>query len=478
MDSKKALQDALDAAVEWVNAKNQYEKDPWPGATAEIPRGIDTAMDHIDLERRKMERLLAEGLDADPRYRQDLRDASHNLHENAASLGDLVTVGTDITLGTTEHGKVFSAWQDFAGSVGNYAESQSQEIGKLQKAHPGVADYDLGYAAGSLDTAAAVAREQRIRGIRMSLNGNLAEYALEDAKNLGLVAEPGPREQGILRGQVPEGAILERTDGKIVPCPVPPDLPMPEVGKQVTLHEGPDGFYGRRPHKEIEHRDESLPKRVVLEAGDFVALQRPGYQETTRGIVTGKVDDTLFVRQVVREDGKWRAAIQNTAIRADSHYLSASIQQHVPGVLRPEELAAEKDGLESARVIASALDRFELQRHRSLDDAKVGKVDHPEVQVVGRVDQDRLLSGDRDRHPDAIQSMQGKVLAVSKDREQAIYLQAAGKVTKLVPADPAARVPDIPQGKYGNVRISGKSVTFSAREQERGQQKQRQDIGG
>jgi hypothetical protein len=279
--------------VGWVQAKNSLEKEnAWPGGhqgPADIPRRIDEAASEIHLSTRRLANALPE-VAMDGQVLGQVAQARESIKHASVALGAAVEHGTEHTLEQSVHPQVFASWQGVCGGVESFARSGAQELSVLQKQYPGVADYDLGYAAGSLETAANVALESRKRGIRMSLNGPLAEFALEDAGRLGLSRKPDPREQGILRGRLPDVAIVESTDGAFVACPVPPGR-YTETGKAITLHDRGDGIYTDR-----------APERKVLPEPDqdrvLGSEARPGVVTRWTGLVLGREEDgsALYVR--------------------------------------------------------------------------------------------------------------------------------------------------------------------------------------
>ncbi len=288
-----ARADLDESLVGWVQAKNRLEQDKaWLDGhqgPAGIPRRIDDAASEIHRSTRLLANALPE-VAVDGQMRQQVAQARESIRHASVSLGEAVEHGTEHTVEKAVHPRVFASWQGVCGGVESFARSGAQELSALQKQYPGVADYDLGYAAGSLETAANVALESRKRGIRMALQGPLAEYALEDAQRLGLVRKPDPREQGVLRGRLPDVAIVESPDGCFVACPVPPGRYV-ETGKAITLHDRGDGVYTHR-----------APERAVLPEPDqervLGADARPGVVTRWTGRVVGREDDgsALYVR--------------------------------------------------------------------------------------------------------------------------------------------------------------------------------------
>ena len=279
--------------VEWIQSKTALESNPWPDShqiPAGIPRSIDEAATDIQQEIARLANVLPVVVEEKGDPLRKIPSARETLHRASTVLGASVEAGTEHTLEQTSNPRVFSSWQEVTGAVESFARAGMREVDALQKQYPGVADYDLGYAAGSLNTAADVALAARVRGIRMSMNGPLAEYALEDAERIGLVRKPDPREQGILRGRLAGVAVVEHEDGSFVACPVPPGR-YTETGKSITLHDCGDGVY----------TDRAPEKRVLPEPDQVRVLgTQPSPEVVTSwtGLVVGQEEDgsALYVR--------------------------------------------------------------------------------------------------------------------------------------------------------------------------------------
>jgi len=346
-ESKRLRFGIDDALLEWVQSKNALEgrNHAWPGQIADVPRDIDTAADVIQANVRAMSQEMLGAKDRQD-IGLDMSEAMHawsqNIHAASVQMSAAVKVGTDHTVERARHGAVFDAWQASVGAVEAFADGHKQIAQDLPK---GIADYDLGYAVGSLETAAGIAREQRLRGIRLSLDGPLAEYALEDAQRIGALREPAEKEAGVLRGRLPGVAVLEQ-EGTFVACPVPPGQ-YTEVGKRITLHDQGDGTYRHY-----------APRRSVQ---------------------------------------------QDMAV------------------------------------------------------TEVGK-------APPRVDQERVLSGTH--RPGVVTRWTGRVLGQEPDGS-ALYVQAAGKVTRLTLDEPDRRFPPIAPGSYGAFRVDSDGVVFAPKSLQR-----------
>ncbi|MBN6739480.1 hypothetical protein JKG47_02815 [Acidithiobacillus sp. MC6.1] len=245
-DSLRQSHKNMDAALaQWIQTKNTLEpgRGDWGHDAKSIPEDIDASGDRISGWVNGLQQHFS------ALTPEDIHRAAQSIQGDATTLSRALIRGTDlIEGGRVTSPAVFQDWNQVLNHGVAFAHEGSRSIEAIRRAHPGVADYDLGYAAGGLDTAAQVAREQRVRGIRMSIDGPLGEWALNDAHTLGLMDAAGPKEQGRWVGKAAGYGVIEKDSGNFVAVPVPPDF-MAEVGKPITLHENEMGAYTRRTPK-------------------------------------------------------------------------------------------------------------------------------------------------------------------------------------------------------------------------------------
>lgn len=125
-------------------------------------------------------------------------EAARHVQAAATDLSNQIILGSDAVAASLVTSPAdFMEWN---GVLTESAEFTQNQATRLEKYGNRVSDVDLqkaaAYAQGSLDTATQVALEQRKRGIVQSLNGPLAEYAVEDARKIGLLVEGEAHAQG------------------------------------------------------------------------------------------------------------------------------------------------------------------------------------------------------------------------------------------------------------------------------------------
>ena len=261
MTASEQLKESLRALEAWSESVKGDRRTP-----EYVVRGMQLTSPRVEFYLREISRKVAQmvGQVVCAPGSGAVNDTAGRLQILSSELGDSLIAVTDTQEAHRPEASRFQAWQAVVARVGEYASFHADLLTGVQERYPGVEDYALGYAVGSLDTLSGIAREQRLRGIRMSMNGPLSEYALADAATLGLVEqEPFPEEAGIVRSQTAEGIILERSSGEFVVCPIS-SLPEGSVGKPVSLkmengrfhlqEEGETGFLEEDQEKELPVR--------------------------------------------------------------------------------------------------------------------------------------------------------------------------------------------------------------------------------
>ncbi len=186
-------------------------------------------------------------------------EAAQYVQAGATDLSNSIILGADaVAEAYVKDAFEVGQWNTRLTESAEFTQARSARLGTYERA---VSNVDLqrsaSYARGALDTATQVALEQRKRGIVASLNGPLAEYAIEDARNLGMLAQPEKEESGVLLAKVPPEAVLAREDGTMVALPVPtPALRRMDVGAPVNLIADEVGVYTRNEimEKKAENR--------------------------------------------------------------------------------------------------------------------------------------------------------------------------------------------------------------------------------
>jgi len=186
-------------------------------------------------------------------------EAAQHVQAGATDLSNSIILGADaVAEAYVKDAFEFGHWNTRLTESAEFTQARSARLGTYEQA---VSNVDLqrsaSYARGALDTATQVALEQRKRGIVASMNGPLAEYAIEDARNLGMLSQPEREESGVLLAKVPPEAVLAREDGSMVAVPVPtPALRRMDVGAPVNLIADEVGVYVRNEamEKKVENR--------------------------------------------------------------------------------------------------------------------------------------------------------------------------------------------------------------------------------
>lgn len=207
--------------------------------------GIDAAHTKID---RAVENLI---LTVNPGLAEE---ASRNVQAGCVDLSNHIILGADaVAESFVKDAQDFQNWQTGLGESVQFTQTRSDRLKGLADGHlPDSMREAVAYSRGALDTATQVALDQRERGILASLTGPLADYALEDARKLGLLAQPEREESGVLLAKVPPEAVLTREDGSLVAVPVPPDL-VADAGKPVHLRADEIGvYYPAQPERKME----------------------------------------------------------------------------------------------------------------------------------------------------------------------------------------------------------------------------------
>ena len=175
-------------------------------------------------------------------------EAAQHVQAGATDLSNSIILGADaVAEARVKDAFEFGRWNTRLTESALFTQVRSARLETYEQAVSNVElQKSAAYARGALDTATQVALDQRKRGIVASLNSPLAEYAIEDARNLGMLSQPERAESGILLAKVPPEAVLAREDGSMVAVPVPtPALRRMDVGEPVNLIADEVGVYTR-----------------------------------------------------------------------------------------------------------------------------------------------------------------------------------------------------------------------------------------
>jgi hypothetical protein len=208
-------------------------------------------------------------------------EAAQHVQAGATDLSNSIILGADaVAEAYVKDAADFGRWNVLITNSAEFTQARSARLGNYERA---VSNVDLqrsaSYARGALDTATQVALEQRKRGIVASMNGPLAEYAIEDARNLGMLSQPEREEAGVLLAKVPPEAVLARGDGSMVAVPVPtPALRRMDVGAPVDLIADEVGVYVRN-----EAMEKKVENRLVQQQEKQQYPKMEGHMQTKEG---------------------------------------------------------------------------------------------------------------------------------------------------------------------------------------------------
>lgn len=194
------------------------------------------------------------------------REAAQVIRKGCGDLSDAIILGSDaIAEQRIKDAFEFARWNRALTESAKFTGGRSDRLdGYAQAVENQELREHAAYARGALDTATQVALEQRKRGILISLNGPLAEYALQDGWLNGVVQRPEKEESGVMLAKVSQHAVLQREDGTLVAVPVPDHqiLRRIEIGKPVNLFAAESGVYVRKAvmEKQTEVKKQEYPR--------------------------------------------------------------------------------------------------------------------------------------------------------------------------------------------------------------------------
>lgn len=265
-EEKLSLMSSLTKTWSKVYNLPESHDDRWVGMQPEV-EGSTAAIERI-----------SDGVQRLDHHDGDTAKASGDIQKAAVKLSGHMIVGTNIAdsamrqVGVGQHdAEVAQSWTDALQFIDDFCLESQRRIDETKQDAITLAgheknrmtseeNYHLGVAAGSLDTAAQVARQQHERGIRMSLQGPLAEYAAASAVEMGLTHAPSeglnPTDgavYGMYRAMHQQYAIIERLpDLQLTAIPIDPaDQSGLSNGLLVAYTTNGHGTYVRRDPAEF-----------------------------------------------------------------------------------------------------------------------------------------------------------------------------------------------------------------------------------
>jgi hypothetical protein len=154
------------------------------------------------------------------------REAATDIRKNCGIMSDQIILGSDaVAESLVQDAREYARWQHTLQNAARFTFNSSRLISEHAKTveNPDMRE-SIAYARGALDTTEQVALEQRRRGVIVSLNGPLAEYALQDGESMGIIGTPKEKEAGIVLGKASEKVVLQREDGTMVAVPTIPKI--------------------------------------------------------------------------------------------------------------------------------------------------------------------------------------------------------------------------------------------------------------
>lgn len=204
-EEKLSLMSSLFKTWEELSAIPKEDAARWDGMRQNISGSIES-VNQLSHNVQRLEEQSANPVDG------QTEKLSGDIQKSAVKLSGHMITGTDIAGRVMETGtkqpathqafinmrldaEVTQSWTDALRFIDAFClESQGRihVMGQSIETTGGSPEnsYRLGTAAGSLETAAQVARQQYERGIRMSLQGPLAEYAAASALESGMTKPP------------------------------------------------------------------------------------------------------------------------------------------------------------------------------------------------------------------------------------------------------------------------------------------------
>jgi hypothetical protein len=169
-----------------------------------------------------------------------VREAAIDIRKSCGNMSDQIILGSDaVAESLVQDAREYARWQHTLYDAARFTFNMSRLIGEHAKTveNPDMRE-SIAYARGALDTTKQVALEQRRRGVIMSLNGPLAEYALQDGESMGIIGTPKEKEVGVVLGKTSKNVVLQREDGTMVAVPT-----SPKIHQRINVGDAVDFYY-------------------------------------------------------------------------------------------------------------------------------------------------------------------------------------------------------------------------------------------
>ena len=169
------------------------------------------------------------------------RNLTDNLIEAAKQVRGLIKENVPLI------DKITKAWDNVLDATQHYTAVGMNRLAGIAKGLQSDRDrYDVGFVSGHLQTTQDAALAQRKLGIQVSLSSpHLGEYALADARKLGMIAESKSVHRGTVVNVIGQDAILKNAKGQLLALPVAPDFKF-KRGDNVVMKEHGGTYAGKR----------------------------------------------------------------------------------------------------------------------------------------------------------------------------------------------------------------------------------------
>jgi hypothetical protein len=143
--------------------------------------------------------------------------------------------------------KISKAWDNVLDATQHYTTVGINRLAGIAKGLQSGKDRDdLNFTSKTLQATQDEALSQRKAGIMTSLRSpHLSEYALIDAKKLGMIAESKSVHRGTVLNLVGQEAVIKNAKGQLLALPVTPDFKF-KRGDNVVMKEQGGTYTGKR----------------------------------------------------------------------------------------------------------------------------------------------------------------------------------------------------------------------------------------
>ncbi|MBN6741373.1 hypothetical protein JKG47_12650 [Acidithiobacillus sp. MC6.1] len=173
-----------------------------------------------------------------------LQESAKSLSVNLADIGKQTRTILKDKVPGAEH--ITRAFDDVLDATKHYTTLGMRHLSDMAQGRDPEDRYAIGFASGHLQSAQDIAVEQRKKGVMASLKSpNLGEYALADAKRLGMLGENKTVHRGTVLNVIGNEAVIRNVKGQMLALPVKSDFAF-RSGDQVVMREREGNYSGKR----------------------------------------------------------------------------------------------------------------------------------------------------------------------------------------------------------------------------------------